>query len=179
MQSLKTEKKDILKKYMGKGGPSVKDVIREIPGTLRGMNSNLSKAVNPGNISVVRGIKKAVNWVGGQVEKDMRMDDNKEGALPNPKKGLMQKAVKKAIPMPTKIPLEKILPKSTPSQGLRKIPAYPERAKDLLPMKERMPKRLPTEMPLKKMPKSMPVPASPDIVKPVKFKNRAARPSDY
>ena len=66
---MKTQK-DILKKCCNGKGGIVGDTIKEIPGTLKEMGKNIKKGLNPGNISISRGIKKGINWVGGQIEKD-------------------------------------------------------------------------------------------------------------
>ncbi|MEK6885067.1 MAG: hypothetical protein AABY22_35880 [Nanoarchaeota archaeon] len=54
-------KKTILKKYMGKGG-KIKDTIKEIPGTLKKMAKNLSKAVDPAQLGgkAVKAIKNRI-----------------------------------------------------------------------------------------------------------------------
>lgn len=58
------KKKAILKKYTGKGG-IIGDTVREIPGTLKGMAQNLSKAVDPAGL-VSKGINGIKN-LGGRV----------------------------------------------------------------------------------------------------------------
>ena len=56
------DKKAILKKYTGKGG-IVRDTIKEIPGTLRGMGKNLSKGLDPAGLvsKGISGIKRGAN----------------------------------------------------------------------------------------------------------------------
>lgn len=80
-------KKTILKKACGKGGCGkgglLKDTVKEIPSTLKEMGKNFKKAVNPGNISIGKGV--------GSVVRSL---------MPAPKQGILKDAIKKAQPMP-------------------------------------------------------------------------------
>jgi hypothetical protein len=116
-------KKEILKKYTGKGG-IVMDTIKEIPGTLKTMGKNFRKAVNPGNISIGKGIKKGLQWAGGQVEKEMKMNKAKDDEYRRQGENMMM-GREEYKPLPKKIDKEKlgILKKSIKSGvGTR----YPE-----------------------------------------------------
>src|SRR3990167_7001730 len=81
-------KKSILKKYTGKGGPGMKDLrnlasgvyktVNEIPGTVVRMNRNLKKAVDPGDIggTIRKGITGLVSK-GITKYKNFKADDDR------------------------------------------------------------------------------------------------------
>lgn len=124
------KKKEILKKYTGKGG-IIGDTIRQIPNTIKGMGQNLMKgnlvkAVDPAGI-----VKKGLNWVGGQIAKDnasraysgekvrQEIEDESHGGryVPEPeKKQVIKSAIQKTgvgtrypkmAPLKTSMPLKK------------------------------------------------------------------------
>jgi hypothetical protein len=111
------KKKQILKKCCNGKDGIVGDTIKEIPGTLKEMGKNIKKGLNPGNISISRGIKNGINWVGGQIKKD-----NESRAFEGQKMGEAVKLEKKENILRSAINKKQYkAPKSSPKQQY-KIP---------------------------------------------------------
>jgi hypothetical protein len=67
-----TTKKEILKKACGQGGPKVgvMDVVKEIPGTLKGMAKHLYHGLDPAGL-----IGKVARSVGNQIQKENEFEE--------------------------------------------------------------------------------------------------------
>ena len=154
-------KKEILKKYTGKGGPGLKDVVKEIPGTISGMGSNLKKALNPGGISIVGGIKRgvekfknfkaeddALNAAAGKAQGNVSSNERNVGEFLKIKSRLKKERATPASPA-VKEPInnmiepQKIMPKTMPLP--RPLPSRALQLKDSMPAK--MPTTIPAKMP--------------------------------
>lgn len=87
----KAAKKDVLRKYTGKGGVKVKDVAKEIPGTLKQMakdlaSGNFARGVDPGKLGPTAAkklkkiLKRAAGFPGRAIERSMRNKEEKDKA---------------------------------------------------------------------------------------------------